>query len=92
MNFNFNCRYQDIKEDSAEKTTKYICSEPQDGSIRRTFNQTSYPYKFTATFELPSRHLVINATEAHEYPYIVLFGSSNEHTVFRNTDGKIEVK
>lgn len=44
MNFNFNCRYQDIQEDPTKKTTKYICSEPQEGSIRRTFNQTTYPY------------------------------------------------
>lgn len=31
-------------------------------------------------------------TKQHECPYIVLIGSSNEHTVFRNTDGKIEVR
>ena len=60
-------------------------------TIRRTFNHTSYPYKFTATFELSSRQLVINATEAHESPYIIVFGS-NGHTIFRNEDGKIDVK
>lgn len=91
MDFDFTCNYQDIQEDAAKKTTKYVCSEPQDGSIRRTYYDTTYPYKFTATFELPSRHLVINATEAHESPYIIVFGS-NGHTVFRNEDGKIEVK
>jgi hypothetical protein len=67
MDFEFNCRYQDIQENSAKKTTKYICSDPQDGSIRRTFNDTMYPYRFTATFELPSRHLVINATERNGF-------------------------
>jgi hypothetical protein len=85
------CRYQDIQEDPVKKTTKYICSDLPDGSIRRSFNDTTCPYKFTATFELPSRHLVINATEAHESPYIIVFGS-NGHIVFRNEDGKIEVK
>jgi hypothetical protein len=88
MYFDFTCNYQDIQEDLAKKTTKYICSDPQDGSIRRNFNDTTYPYKFTATFELPSRHLVINATEAHENPYFAYSG----HLIFRNEDGKIEVK
>ena len=89
MNFDFICTYQDIQEDLAKKTTKYICSDPQDGSIRRNFNDTTYPYTFTATFELPSRHLVLNATEAHENPYLLFSGG---HLVFRNEDGKIVVK
>lgn len=67
MNFDFTCNYQDIQENLTKKTTKYICSEPQDGSITRLFNDTRYPYTFTATFELPSRHLVINATEETAY-------------------------
>ena len=92
MHFEFTCNYQDIQEDLAKKTTKYICSEPQDGTIRRNFNDTTYSYIFTATFELTSRHLAINATEVHELPWIIRFGSSSEHTVFRNADGKIEVK
>jgi hypothetical protein len=77
-----------LEEDSAKKTTKYICSDPQDGSIRRTFNDTTYPYTFTATFELPSRHLVLNATEAHEQTLFVTPG----HVVFKDGDGKIEVR
>jgi len=88
MYFDFTCSYQDIQEDLAKKTTKYICSEPQDGSIRRNFNDTTYPYTFTATFELPSRHLVLNATEAHENPYILFSGN----LVFKNERGEIEVK
>jgi hypothetical protein len=88
MNFDFNCNYQDIQEDLAKKTTKYICSDPQDGSIRRNFNDTTYPYTFTATFELPSRHLVLNATEAHNNPYLLFSG----HLVFKTEDGNIVVK
>ena len=88
MYFDFTCNYQDIQEDLAKETTKYICSEPQDGSIRRTFNDTTYPYTFTATFELPSRHLVLNTTEVHENPYLLFSG----HLVFRDEDGKIVVK
>jgi hypothetical protein len=53
------------------------------------FNDTTYPYTFTATFELPSRHLVLNATEAHEKPYLLFSGG---HLVFRNEDGNIQVK
>jgi len=63
MDFEFTCNYQDIQENLTKKTTKYICSDPQDGYIRRLFNDTTYPYTFTASFELPSRHLLINATE-----------------------------
>jgi hypothetical protein len=68
MNFDFTCNYQDIQENLLKKTTKYICSEPQEGSITRLFNGTTYPYTFTATFELPLRHLVINATEDTAFP------------------------
>jgi hypothetical protein len=88
MNFDFQCNFQDIKEDTAKKTSKYICSDPQDGSIRRNFNDTTYPYKFTATFELPSRHLILNATEEHENPYLLYSGN----LVFRNENGETEVK
>lgn len=68
MDFEFTCNYQDIQENLTKKTTKYICSEPQDGYIKRLFNETTYPYTFTAFFELPSRHLVINATEDTGFP------------------------
>lgn len=88
MNFDFQCKFQDIKEDTAKKTSKYICSDPQEGSIRRNFNDTTYPYKFTATFELPSRHLILNATEEHENPYLLYSGN----LVFRNENGETEVK
>jgi hypothetical protein len=57
-------------------------------SIRRKLNDTTYPYKFTAIFELPSRHFVMNATEAHENPYFAYSG----HVVFKNEDGEIQPK
>lgn len=88
MDFDFRCNYQDIQEDSAKKTTKYICSDPQDGSIRRMFNDTTYPYTFTATFELPSRHFILNATETHDNPYLMFSGN----LVFRNQDDQIVTK
>jgi len=90
MNISFGCRYQDILEDPVKQTTKYICSEPNNtyAYIERSYNNTLYPYRFTATFELPSRHLVLNATEAHEKTLNVFPG----HVVFRNEDGKIELK
>jgi hypothetical protein len=86
----FGCDYQDIQEDTPKKTTKYICSESKNtyAYIKRYFNDTLYPYRFTATFELPSRHLVLNATEAHEQTFFVTPG----HVVFKDDDGKIEVK
>ena len=88
MTFRFICYFQDIQEDIVKNTTKYICSEPDSGSINRDYNNTYYPYTFTATFELPSRHLVLNATEAHEQ---TLF-STTGHVVFKDKDGKIVVK
>jgi hypothetical protein len=88
MGFSFSCKYQDIQEDPVKKTTKYICSELDNGSITRTYNDTTYPYKFTATFELPSKHLVLNATEAHENPYLLFSG----HLVYIDENGKEQVK
>ena len=90
MSIAFGCHYQDIQEDPVKKTTKYICSEPNNtyAYMKRYFNDTIYPYRFTATFELPSRHLVLNATEAHEQTLFVTPG----HIVFKNEDGKIQVK
>jgi polyhydroxyalkanoate synthesis regulator phasin len=90
MSISFGCHYQDIQEDPVKKTTKYICSEPNNNYafMTRSFNNTLYPYTFTATFELPSRHLVLNATEAHDDPFLF----SSGHVVFKDEDGKIVVK
>ena len=68
MFIDFGCKLSDIQEDIKKKTTKYICSPPntQDLKITRNFNSTHYFYIFNASFELPSRHLVLNATEMHE--------------------------
>ncbi len=87
MTYDWGCQFSDIQEDTKSKTTKYICSNPDNEIIIRKFNSTYYPYKITASFELPSRHLVLNATETHGQ---TLYSSG--HTVFRNADGKIEVK
>ncbi len=86
----FGCNYQDIQEDPVKKTTKYICPEPKNvyAYMKRYFNDTLYPYKFSATYELPSRRLVLNATEAHEQTLFVTPGN----LVYRDEDGKIQVK
>ena len=90
MSIDFGCSFSDIQEDTKNNTTKYICSQPHrnDLGITRNFNSTHYPYRFAASFELPSRHLVLNANEEHEFPR---FGYGG-HAVFRNETGKIEVK
>ena len=90
MSIDFGCSLSDIQEDTKNKITKYICSRSDRDNldITRNFNSTHYPYRITASFELPSRHLVINATEAHENPYFAYSG----HLIFRNEDGKIEVE
>jgi len=90
--FSFACSFSDIKEDTLKKTTKYICSKPKNEDIIRNYNSTHYPYTVTATFELPSRHLVLNATETHEPLSYICITSCDYHTVFRNETGKIEVK
>jgi hypothetical protein len=65
MSFDWACSFSDIQEDIKKNTTKYICSNPENENIIRKFNSTGYPYTITATFELPSRRLVLNATEIH---------------------------
>ena len=89
MDFGFTCSFSDIREDPKNKTTKYICSRPDRDyfDIERKFNSTKYIYRFTASFELPSRHFVLNATEAHENLYPLI-----GHQVFRNETGQIVVK
>jgi len=90
MSIDFGCSFSDIQEDTKNKITKYICS-PSDRDnldITRNFNSTHYPYRITASFELPSRHLVLNATEEHELPRFAYGG----HAVFKDQEGKIVVK
>ena len=87
MDITIYCHFQDIQEDTVKRTTKFICSEPDTGYIDRYFNKTTYPYRVTGTFELPSRHLVLNAIEEHEQTIFPFDG----HLVFKNREGKIEV-
>jgi len=103
MDMTFFCKFNDIQEDIAKNTTKYVCSKPNYGNvvdknifcqhkvcsepfgdITRVFNETAYPYTFTATFETPSNHLVFNANEEHFYPHNVMPLSINKHWVFKN--------
>jgi hypothetical protein len=71
MGFTFQCTYDDIQEDLKNGTTKYICSGKNDtfagtmlgGQAIRHFNNTWYPYTYSASFELPSRHFVLNAED-----------------------------
>lgn len=64
VHFYFRCSFDDIQEDLKNGTAKYICSDEYALSgASRTFNNTDYPYTFSASFELPSRHFVLNATE-----------------------------
>jgi hypothetical protein len=89
MDISFTCSLSDIQEDTKNKTTKYICLRPDRDhlDIERNFNSTKYLYRFTVSFELPSRHLVLNATEAHENLYPLI-----GHQVFRNETGQIVVE
>ena len=90
--FRYTCGLSDIQEDIVKKTTKYICAEPQVDDILRNFNNTHYPYTVTSSFELPSRHLVINAIELHQDPGFLYLFADDQRTVFRNESGDIEVK
>jgi hypothetical protein len=71
MGFHSLCYFDDIQEDLKNGTTKYICSGKYDefkgtamgAHAVRNFNKAWYPYTFSASFELPSRHFVLNATE-----------------------------
>lgn len=88
MSFHFPCHFSDIQETISSKTTKYICSDDDVGNIDRNFNSTHYQYTFRSLFELPSRHYILNATEAKEVRTVFFEGKS----VFRNEDGSIEIK
>ena len=65
MSLQFPCQLSSIQKDAENGITKYICSDKveDDGNIFRKYNSTQYRYKFTASFELPSRHYILNATE-----------------------------
>jgi hypothetical protein len=65
MSLQFPCELSDIQKDTKNGITKYICSDKLEdiGNIFRKYNSTQYLYKFTASFELPSRHYTLNATE-----------------------------
>ena len=51
------CPIQDIEENGT--TTKYICHDSSIASFFNGFNHTSYNYNANMTFELPSRHLIV---------------------------------
>jgi hypothetical protein len=55
----FACSFNDIIEENGK--TKYICND-HSGGITIKHNSTSFPYTFSASFELPSRHLSLNAS------------------------------
>jgi hypothetical protein len=58
----FGCGFNDIIE--VHGSTKYTCSvEDTGGIIARIFNSTISNYDYSASFELPSMHYVLNATE-----------------------------
>ena len=64
VNFLFLCTFDDIQENLENGTTKYLCSDEYAiFGANRSFNNTAYPYIFSASFELPSRHFVLNAEE-----------------------------
>jgi hypothetical protein len=65
VDFMFSCVFDDIQENLKNGTTKYLCSDKSTlfGAATRSFNNTNYPYNFSASFELPSRHFVLNAEE-----------------------------
>jgi hypothetical protein len=65
IDFMFSCVFDDIQENLKNGTTKYLCSDKSTlfGGAARSFNNTNYPYTFSASFELPSRHFVLNAEE-----------------------------
>jgi signal peptidase I len=71
MGITFQCNFDDIQEDLKNNITKYICTGKNDifaggllgGNAIRNFNSTFYPFTSSASFELPSRHFVLNAED-----------------------------
>ncbi len=60
------CSKIDVSQDQKTRNTKYIC--PKDYRyFRRTFNDTYYPLNVSASFDMPTKELTINATERPNY-------------------------
>jgi hypothetical protein len=59
------CDIIDIQEDQNSNTTKYICGKSTDYiPLIRKLNDTNYTFRnMSLIFELPSRHLVVEAIE-----------------------------
>ncbi len=65
MSASFSCHFNDIQEDTANNKVKYICYDGS-GDFVRDYNFTRYKYRFNASFELPSKRYVLNATQSNE--------------------------
>lgn len=59
------CNLIDIKEDQSANSTTYICGKDSDDILLvRNINDTNYFFvDYKMSLELPSRHLLVNATE-----------------------------
>lgn len=55
----FFCNFDNVIEKNG--SAKYVCSDDK-GGLTRTFNNTSYRYNFSSSFEIPSKHYILNAT------------------------------
>ena len=63
MSLNVDCKIGDIQENLKNGTTKYLCNNDSwNAYFHRVFNDTSYNYRTNMTFELPSRHLMVQGT------------------------------
>ena len=62
------CTMRDIQEDQATNRTKYICgTNPDLLALTRVFNDTNQLYHdVTMSFELPSKHITLEATEGYQ--------------------------
>ncbi len=64
VNMFSSCHLNDVKENLLKRKTLYNCGDKSSLLFTRTFNHTTYSYDpVVMTFELPSKHLIIQAEE-----------------------------
>jgi len=58
----FKCEPIDIEKNAKLGTTKYVCNGGSGSFLPEDESLGAYNYDFSASFELPSRHFILNGT------------------------------
>jgi len=73
LDIGFECDISNIEKNAKLGTTKYVCSDASGWFIPEDIDK-QYNYDYSASFELPSRHFILNGTSTG-----VLRGTGSGH-------------